>query len=248
MELSEQVAIVTGGSRGIGRAVALRLARNGARVLVNYRRQVAEADKVVALIREFGGDAFAVAADVQDEYAVEAMAQACLERWGRIDLLVNNAGMSWDTPLFRMTDQHWHTVIETNLTSVFFCCRAVLGAMRARAYGRIVNVGSLAGLFGNVGQSNYAAAKAGLIGLTRSLARECALDGITVNVVAPAYIETDFVEPLPPLLRTWSIETNPMRRFGTAEEVAAAIAFFGSPAASYITGQVLAIDGGWVMP
>ncbi len=248
MVLDNQVAVVTGASRGIGRAVAIELAQLGARILVNYQHNAAAAETVVQQIVAAGGEALAFAANVGDERAVQQMIEAALERWGRLDVLVNNAGVTADAPLLRLKPEQWQHVIETDLTSVFFACRAAVPAMRAQRYGRIINMGSLAGLAGNVGQANYAAAKAGLVGFSRALAREVAGDQITVNVVAPGYIDTDLVESIAPALRASALETIALGRFGTPEEVSAAVAFLASSRASYITGHVLTIDGGWVMP
>ncbi|NNJ09406.1 3-oxoacyl-[acyl-carrier-protein] reductase [Chloroflexales bacterium ZM16-3] len=248
MTLHDQVAIVTGASRGIGRAIALDLAQQGARVLVNYRHSAEVAEEMAAQIRQAGGDALAYQADVSDESAVTKMFEATLSRWGRLDILIGNAGVTADAPLMRLKPEQWDHVIQTDLNSIFLCCKAALPAMRSRQYGRIITISSLAGLAGNIGQTNYAAAKAGMIGFTRALAREVAAEGITANVVAPGYIDTDMVETISPALREWALNTIAMHRFGTADEVAAAVSFLATPRASYITGHVLTLDGGWVMP
>lgn len=246
--LDEQVAIVTGASRGIGRSVALALAEAGAKVVVNYQRNSTGAAEVVGLINGRGGAAMSYGTDVCIPTEVKAMVDETLARWGRMDILVNNAGVTRDAPFMRMRDEQWHDVLEIDLTSAFVCVQALLPVLAQRGYGRIVNVASLAGLTGNVGQVNYAAAKAGLIALTKDLAREFAPHGITVNAVAPGYIETDMIDHVPERQLQWALNAIPMRRLGSPEEVASAVRFLTLPEASYITGHTLVVDGGWVMP
>ncbi|PZV20905.1 MAG: 3-oxoacyl-[acyl-carrier-protein] reductase [Cyanobium sp.] len=243
--LADQVALVTGASRGIGRAIALELAAAGAEVVVNYAASATAAEAVVDAITAAGGRAYALAADVSVEEQVDALVKAVLERSGRLDVLVNNAGITRDGLLLRMKTSDWQSVIDLNLTGVFLCTRAVSRSMLKARSGRIINITSVVGLVGNPGQANYSAAKAGVIGFTRSTAAEFASRGITVNAVAPGFIATDMTSELnqEPILAA-----IPLGRMGQPEEVAGAVRFLAAdPAAAYITGQVLQVDGGMVM-
>lgn len=244
--LTDKVAIVTGASRGIGKATALALAAEGAQVVVNYARSSKAADEVVASITANGGSAIALQADVSQADQVDTLIKATTEKWGRVDVLVNNAGITRDTLLLRMKPEDWQSVIDLNLTGVFLCTRAVSKLMLKQRSGRIINIASVAGLMGNPGQANYSAAKAGVIGFTKTIAKEMAPRGVTVNAVAPGFIKTDMTEDLP---NTEDIlKFIPLGRYGEAAEVAGLIRFLAAdPAAAYITGQVLTIDGGMVM-
>ena len=243
--LAGQIALVTGASRGIGRAIALELARAGAGVVVNYASSKDSAEEVVSLIAAEGGEAWAHRANVADEEQVEAMVKAVLERHGRLDVLVNNAGITRDGLLMRMKTSDWRSVIDLNLTGVFLCTRSVSRSMLKARHGRIINITSVVGLMGNPGQANYSAAKAGVIGFTRSTAAEFASRGVTVNAVAPGFIATDMTKDLPVEAILSAI---PLARLGQPEEVASAVRFLAAdPAAAYMTGQVLQVDGGMVM-
>ena len=242
-----RVAIVTGSSRGIGRAIALELARQGCRVVVNYRTNAAAAAEVVDLIQGAGGEARAVQADVSLAADAQRMIDFALDTFGTVDILVNNAGITRDTLLLRMSEEDWDAVLNTILKGAFQCARSVVRTFLRKRSGRIINIGSVVGLVGNAGQANYAAAKAGLVGLTKALARELGSRNITVNLVAPGFIQTDLTAHLSEELVGKVLAQIPVGRLGRPEDVAAAVAFLASERAAYITGQVLCVDGGLAM-
>jgi 3-oxoacyl-[acyl-carrier protein] reductase len=243
--LQDQVAIVTGASRGIGRAIALQLASQGAKVVVNYANSSAAADEVVAIITATGGDAITLQADVSQTYQVDTLINTTLAKFKRIDILVNNAGITRDTLLLRMKLEEWQAVIDLNLTGVFLCTKAVSKIMLKQRSGRIINISSVAGQMGNPGQANYSAAKAGVIGFTKTVAKELATRGITVNAVAPGFITTDMTSDI---TAESILQYIPLGRFGEPEDIAGMVSFLAAdPAAAYITGQVFNIDGGMVM-
>ena len=245
MEVRGKCALVTGGGRGIGRAICLELARGGASVAVNYAGSEEAARETVERCLELGApDAFAIRADVAEEQAVAAMLAAVEERLGRIDILVNNAGITRDGLMLRMKDADWDAVLDTNLKGAFHCMRGVYQGMMRRRYGRIINISSVVGLRGNAGQANYSASKAGLIGMSKSMAKELASRGVTVNVVAPGFITTDMTAALPQAAQEALLATIPMKRLGAPEDVARAVAFFAGEESAYLTGQVLCVDGG----
>ncbi len=243
-DLSGKIALVTGASRGIGAAIALRLARNGAAVAVNYAGSHDAANAVVAQIQSGGGRAIALQADVSDFAACTDLVSRVVDEFGRLDILVNNAGITRDGLLVRMSDEDWGSVIDTNLSGVFALTRATAKVMMKQRMGSIVNVTSVVGLVGNAGQANYAAAKAGVIGLTKSVARELAGRNVRANAVAPGFIETDMTSSLPETVKEGTRGQISMGRFGSPEDVASAVAFLAGDDAAYITGQVLAVDGG----
>jgi 3-oxoacyl-[acyl-carrier protein] reductase len=242
--LDGRVALVTGASRGIGRAAALALAARGAAVAVAYGSNRDAAEAVADSVRALGVQATTLGADLADAEQAATLVPRTVEALGRVDVVVNNAGMTRDNLALRMSDDDWRAVIDVDLTAAFVICRAALRPMLRQRWGRIVNVSSVSGVMGNPGQANYSAAKAGLIGMTKALAREVGSRSITVNAVAPGFIETDMTATLDAALLERVTQSIPLERIGSAEEVAAAIAFLASPEASYITGHVLHVDGG----
>ncbi len=247
MTLSGKVAVVTGASRGIGKAIALELAKRGAKIIVNYSKSAEGANEAVEAIKAAGGEAVAMQADVSVAKAATALVKSATETYGRLDILVNNAGTTRDQLIMMMPEEDWDTVITTNLKSAFNCSKAAVKTMMRQRTGRIINISSVSGVMGNGGQTNYSASKAGLIGFTKALAREVAGRNITVNAIAPGFVPTDLTSTLPENLKTETMKMIPLGRWGTVEDVAYAVAFLASDEAAYITGQTLNVDGGMAM-
>ncbi|WP_313891296.1 3-oxoacyl-[acyl-carrier-protein] reductase [Psychrobacillus sp.] len=246
-KLDGKSAIVTGASRGIGKDIALYLAKEGAKVAVNYSGSKEKAEAVVEEIKAFGGEAFAVQANVDQAEDVQRLVSETLEKFGTIDILVNNAGITKDNLIMRMKEQEWDDVLDTNLKGVFLCTKSVTRQMMKQRHGRIINITSIVGVSGNAGQANYVAAKAGVIGLTKSTALELASRNITVNSVAPGFITTDMTDALPEEVKTQMLGQIPLAKFGNPEDIAKAVAFLASDDANYITGQTLHVNGGMYM-
>jgi 3-oxoacyl-[acyl-carrier protein] reductase len=247
IDLSGKAAVVTGGSRGIGKAIALRLAQQGADICFSYRGNAEAAAATVGEIEALGRRALSVQADVTQPEAAEDLIKQALDAFGKVDILVNNAGITRDDLIMRMKPEDWRDVLETNLFGAFWTLKAVTRPMLRAKSGRIINITSVSGQAGQMGQANYSSAKAGLIGLTKAAARELGSRGITVNAVAPGFVLTELTQDLSAELQQMAIDRTPLGRFGTTEEMAYAVAFLASDEAAYITGQVLAVDGGLVM-
>ncbi len=247
LSLENRVAVVTGGSRGIGRAVALELARRGAAVVVNYNKSPEAAEKVVEQIQAAGGRAAVFQADVSILEKAAALIKFAVDTFGDLQILVNNAGITKDTLIMMMSEEDWDIVLKTNLKSTFNCSKAAVKHMMRKRYGRIISIASVAGQMGNAGQTNYSASKAGQIGFTKALAREVATRNITVNAIAPGFVDTEILNSVPPEMLEVALKFVPLGRKGNPEEIAYAVAFLASDQAAYITGQVLGVDGGMAM-
>ncbi|APJ10851.1 3-oxoacyl-[acyl-carrier-protein] reductase [Bacillus safensis] len=245
--LTNKTAVVTGASRGIGRSIAIDLAKSGANVVVNYSGNEAKANEVVDEIKALGQQAFAVKADVSNAEEVQSMMKQAIDTFGSIDILVNNAGITKDNLLMRMKENEWDDVININLKGVFNCTKAVTRQMMKQRSGRIINLASVVGVCGNPGQANYVAAKAGVIGLTKTTAKELATRHITVNAVAPGFISTDMTDKLDENVQTEMLKQIPLARFGAPEDISNVVVFLASEGAGYITGQTIQVDGGMVM-
>jgi 3-oxoacyl-[acyl-carrier protein] reductase len=245
--LQDKVAVVTGGSRGIGRAIALELARRGAKIVVNYNKSPEAAEAVVNEIKATGGQAASFQADVADSASAQNLIKFAIDTFGDLHILVNNAGITRDMLIMMMSEQDWDAVLDTNLKSTFSCSKAAVKYMMRKRYGRIINIASVAGQMGNPGQTNYSASKAGQIGFTKALAREVAARNVTVNAIAPGFVDTEILSSMSPEILEAALKLVPLGRKGKPEEIAYAVAFLASDQAAYITGQTLGVDGGMAM-
>ncbi len=245
--LNGKVAVITGAGRGIGRAIALQFAQYGAKVVINYRSSITQVEELLASIKNSGGEAIAIQADISKEDEAKRLIEESVKHFGRLDVLVNNAGITKDNLLMRMTEAEFCGVVDINLKGTFYCTKYAATVMLKQKCGKIINISSVVGITGNIGQANYAASKAGVIGMTKAVARELASRGITVNAVAPGFIESDMTDQLPDKVKEATLASIPLKRYGNVAEVASAVSFLASEAANYITGQVLQVDGGMVM-
>lgn len=245
--LNGKIAVITGAGRGIGRAIALHFADNGAKIVLNYRSSTSQVEELLQTINNAGGDAIAVQADISKEDEAKGLIEAAVKHFGRIDILVNNAGITKDNLIMRMSEADFDSVLDINLKGTFFCTKYAATVMLKQRSGKIINISSVVGITGNVGQANYAASKAGVIGMTKAVARELASRGITVNAVAPGFIQTDMSDQLSDKVKEATLASIPLKRYGVASEVAATVGFLASESANYITGQVIQVDGGLVM-
>ena len=244
LELKDRVALVTGASRGLGKAIAIKLAANGAKIALNYLSNDTEANKTASEVQLTGSEIMLVKANVADSASVKDMVKQVIKQWGKIDILVNNAGITRDNLLPRMADEAWDDVINTNLRGAYLCTKYAIRPMMEQSWGRIINIASLAGVVGNIGQVNYSASKGGLIAFTKSLAREVGSRSITANVIAPGFIVTDMTDKLSQEAKDNILSRIPLKRFGVADDIAAIVAFLASEPAGYITAQVICVDGG----